>query len=45
MNDAGDKMGEGPTAPHAFAPAQIDDSQAEPSKKERDDVEGESKDE
>ncbi len=26
MTDAGDKMGKGPTAPHAFAPAQIDDS-------------------
>ncbi len=26
MTGAGEKLGEGPTAPHAFAPAQIDDS-------------------
>jgi hypothetical protein len=26
MDAAGESMGEGPTAPHAFAPAQIDDS-------------------
>ncbi len=29
MADAGDKLGEGPTAPHPFAPAQIDSSAAE----------------
>jgi hypothetical protein len=28
MTAAGETMGEGPTAPHPFAPAQIDDSGA-----------------
>ena len=26
MADAGEKLGEGPSAPHPFAPAQIDES-------------------
>jgi len=30
MSGAGEKLGQGPTAPHAFAPAQIDDSADSP---------------